>query len=512
MANLQRTLSHLTRQSEEAYARERAAHWGVPYEILDRYPAGYEAMSLIPWEDSVRYQVVCFVRSHRQAKIGVVHPEDPEVITYLKKIANLNKLSLTVVLVSESSLSASLGQYDQLIQQKREAERLRQEEEKKSQERDYASLVKTLADFEQYAEKVSTSDLFDLVMAAAVSQNASDIHLEPGEKGAVVRLRIDGVLQPAIKLPPNTVKPLLSRIKMAANLKLDLARQPQDGRFAMKIGQEEVDFRISTMPSQYGETVVMRVLRQGTERLNLEELGFNEHDYRLIQEAIARPYGMIIVTGPTGSGKTTTLYAILNALNNPERKIITLEDPIEYRLAGIEQSQIDTAHSYSFADALRATLRQDPDIVMVGEIRDEETARIALNAALTGHLVLTTVHANNAVMTLPRLVDMGIEPFFLSGSINLVIAQRLVRKIDQAATTADPEHKVHYKGRCVVAEVIKPTPEFERAVLKKEDFSTLLDLARRAGMTTMHEDGQQKVKSGTTTLEEVLRVTQESDL
>lgn len=512
MPNLQRALSHLTRQSEEAYAREKAEHLGLPYEILDRYPTGYEAFSLIPWEDALRYQAVCYMRSRRQAKIAVIHPEDGQLQSFLKQIANTYKITLNLTVVSESSLDASLALYDQLIKQKRQGEMEKVAADKKAAERNYSQLVKTLGDLEKYAEKVSTTDLFDLVMAAAVGQNASDIHIEPGEKDAVVRFRIDGVLQPALHVPTSTLKPLISRIKLAANLKLDLSRQPQDGRFALAIGKEEVDFRISTMPSQYGESIVMRVLRQGTERLNLDQLGFSDKDLKLIREAIARPYGMVIVTGPTGSGKTTTLYAILNELNNPERKIITLEDPIEYRLEGIEQSQIDQSRDYSFAAALRATLRQDPDIVMVGEIRDEETARIALNAALTGHLVLSTVHANNAVMTLPRLVDMGIEPFFLSGSINLVIAQRLVRKIDQAATTADPKHQAHYKGRCVVAETLKPTPEFERAVLKKEDFTTLLDLARKAGMTTMNEDGQSKVKNGLTTLEEILRVTQESDL
>lgn len=512
MPNLQRALSNLTRQSEEGYAREKADHLNLPYEILDRYPTGYDAFSLIPWEDALRWQVVCYVRSRRQAKIAATHPENPQVQAYLKQVANTYKLSLGITVVSESSLNAALGLYDQLIKQRKQAEVEKRAAEKKAAERNYSSLVKTLDDLAAYAAKVSTTDLFDLVMAAAVGQNASDIHIEPGEKDAVIRFRIDGVLQPALHLPTSTLKPLISRIKLAANLKLDLSRQPQDGRFSLLIAQEEVDFRISTMPSQYGESIVMRILRQGTERLNLEQLGFSESDLKLINEAITKPYGMVIVTGPTGSGKTTTLYAILNKLNNPERKIITLEDPIEYRLEGVEQSQIDASRDYSFADALRATLRQDPDIVMVGEIRDEETARIALNAALTGHLVLTTVHANNAVMTLPRLVDMGIEPFFLSGSINLVIAQRLVRKIDQPATTADAKHTAHYKGRLVVAETLKPTPEFERAVLKKEDFGTLLDLAKKAGMTTMNEDGQSKVRSGITTIEEVLRVTQESDL
>ncbi len=278
----------------------------------------------------------------------------------------------------------------------------------------------------------------------------------------------------------------------------------------MQIGNQAVDFRVSSLPSQYGESIVMRILRQDVQQLQLDQLGFSDRDLKLIEEAINKPYGMIVVTGPTGSGKTTTLYAILNKLNTSEKKIITLEDPIEYRLSGIEQSQMDHSKNYSFADALRATLRQDPDIIMLGEVRDEETARIALNAALTGHLVLTTIHANNAVMAMPRLADMGIEPFFLSGSINLIIAQRLVRLINKENSTKDGS--VVYTGRTIISEVIKPSAEFERAVIKKEDYTTVLEIAEKDGMVSMIEDGRRKVKLGLTTEEEILRVTQETEL
>jgi len=316
------------------------------------------------------------------------------------------------------------------------------------------------------------------------------------------------VLQEAIHLGTDKFKPIVSRIKMHANLKLDLGEKPQDGRFSMQVGNQSIDFRVSSLPSQYGESIVLRILRQDVQQLDLKQLGFNPKDLAKINEAITKPYGMIVITGPTGSGKTTSLYALLNKLNQPNKKIITLEDPIEYRLEGVEQSQIDSSKSYSFADALRAALRQDPDVIMIGEIRDEETARIALNAALTGHLVLSTVHANNAVMAMPRLVDMNIEPFFLSGSINLIVAQRLVRKVRQNEQT----NQLEYFGRTVIAETIKPSAEFERAVLKKTDFTTLFEIARKDGMITMHEDGEAKVKAGLTSKEEIMRVSQRTDL
>ena len=507
MPTVQQTVRRVTRQSEERLAQQRAEKLRFPYANLEGYPASYEIMKQISREEAEKWQVVAYAGTKGRVRIGIVHPDNGQTISYLRQFSTEHKVSLVLTVISETSLHYMLDLYDSLVEQQAQ---LAKDTEKKAQEaekHDYAKLVKTLDDLKTYAQKINTSELFDLVLASAINQNASDIHFEPTEDTYAIRFRIDGVLQQAVVLPGGSIKQLVSRIKMHANLKLDLSEKSQDGRFSMLIGGQEVDFRVSSLPSQYGESFVMRILRQDMQQLRLDELGFTERDLVMMREAMHKPYGMIIVTGPTGSGKTTTLYAVLNELNSSEKKIITLEDPIEYRLKGIEQSQIESTKQYSFADALRACLRQDPDILMVGEIRDEETARIALNAALTGHLVLTTIHANNAVMAMPRIVDMGIEPFFLSGSINAIVAQRLVRKVNPDPATKE---KFPYKGRMVISEVLKPSPDFERAVIKHEDYSTLLDLAKNTGMTTMMEDGRSKAAASLTTEEEVARVTQES--
>lgn len=505
---MQQTVRRVTRQAEERLAQQRAEKLRFPYANLEGYPASYDIIKLISRADSEKWQVVAYAGTKGRVRLGIVHPDNGQAVSFLRQFSTEHKVNLVLTVISETSLQYMLNLYDSLVEQQKELAKSLEKKNAEAEQHNYAKLVKTLDDLKQYALKINTSELFDLVLAAAINQNASDIHFEPAEDSYAIRFRIDGVLQQAVMLPGASIKQLVSRIKMHANLKLDLSEKPQDGRFSMQIGNQEVDFRVSSLPSQYGESIVMRILRQDMQQLRLEELGFNEHDLTMIRDAITKPYGMIIITGPTGSGKTTTLYAVLNELNSSEKKIITLEDPIEYRLKGIEQSQIESSKQYSFADALRACLRQDPDILMVGEIRDEETARIALNAALTGHLVLTTIHANNAVMAMPRIVDMGIEPFFLSGSINAIVAQRLVRKINNDPTT---QEKHPYKGRMVIAEALKPSPDFERAVIKREDYSTLLDLAKKTGMTTMMEDGRAKAAASQTTEEEVARVTQESN-
>jgi len=503
MTNVSRTLSNITRSSEERITQQKAQGLKYPYEVLDNFPSNLEILSLMTLEEVRKWKAVPFVKQGNKVKVGLVHPENINTITFLRQLANKNNLTLTLVVVSESSLSYMISLYEDLLEQEAEFAQQQKKKEKIEEEKDFAKHVQSFEDLKKFARNISTTELLDLIVASAVNLRASDIHIEPEDVGFLVRFRIDGVLQPAIHLEADKFKPLVSRIKMHANLKIDLGEKPQDGRFSMQVGNQAIDFRVSSLPSQYGESIVLRILRQDVQQLSLEELGFNEQDLVKINEAIKKPYGMVIITGPTGSGKTTTLYALLNKLNTPERKIITLEDPIEYRLEGVEQSQVDSTKSYSFADALRAALRQDPDIIMIGEIRDEETARIALNAALTGHLVLSTVHTNNAVMAMPRLVDMGIEAFFLSGSINLIVAQRLVRKIDKNSG---------YTGRTVICETLKPSADFERAVLQKTDFTTLLNIAREDGMVTMSEDGQKKVAAGITTAEEISRVTQQSDL
>jgi type IV pilus assembly protein PilB len=295
----------------------------------------------------------------------------------------------------------------------------------------------------------------------------------------------------------------MSRIKMLSQLKLDEHAANQDGRFSMQEKGMPVDVRVSIVPTGYGEGVVMRLLRRDAEAKTLEQLGFTQHNLELVEKALRRPYGLIVVTGPTGSGKSTTLYALLKRLNNREKKIITLEDPIEYRMEGVQQSQITPETGYTFAEGLKGVLRQDPDIVMVGEIRDPETATIALNASLTGHLVLTTMHTNDAMTAHTRFLELGVAPFLLSGSINLIVAQRLVRILQPGSTPENPQ----YKGRVVIAEVLEPNAELERAVQKNADMATLQEIAKRSGMVSMLDDGMEKVRAGITSQEEVSRVT-----
>jgi type II secretory ATPase GspE/PulE/Tfp pilus assembly ATPase PilB-like protein len=297
---------------------------------------------------------------------------------------------------------------------------------------------------------------------------------------------------------------LISRIKLLCDLKLDITETIQDGRFSLRDKGIDADVRVSLIPTAFGEGVVMRILRQDIQRASLADLGFTEHNLALVQEAIAKPYGLILVTGPTGSGKSTTLYGMLDILNTPERKIITLEDPVEYRVAGIQQSQINADAGFTFAEGLRGALRQDPDVVMVGEIRDPETATIALNASLTGHLVLSTLHTNNAVTAATRFLEMGIAPFLLNGSIQLIIAQRLVRRIVPGSDPLNPK----YEGRLVIAEVLKPNQEFEQAVLARQDQGTLQEIAVRGGMVPMLQDGLEKVTQGITAQSELARVTE----
>ena len=388
-------------------------------------------------------------------------------------------------------------------------------------------------------------------------ENASDIHLEPLEKEISARYRIDGILKPIMTLPKQIQNGIVARIKILANLKLDEHMVPQDGRFKIQIQDEKVAFRVSIIPVYDGEKIVLRLLHEGAKPLSLDQLGFLDKPKKLIELAIKKPHGMILVTGPTGSGKTTTLYSILGILNQPGVNISTIEDPIEYHIAGVNQSQINPKVGFTFASGLRAFLRQDPNIIMVGEIRDQETAEIAIHAAMTGHLVLSTLHTNDAPTTLPRLIDMGVPPFLVAYTANIIVAQRLVRKICpfcKKETHLDKEsvkqlervfdvHKIvallkengalksadknfskmtfyqgagcrrcgqsGYKGRVGIYEVLEIDDELIRKINAGANADQLRDYARAHGMLTMFEDGLIKAKMGITSISEILRVTKD---
>jgi general secretion pathway protein E len=384
--------------------------------------------------------------------------------------------------------------------------------------------------------------LVNHIIFQAVKRGASDIHVEPFEKELSVRYRVDGVMYMAYSPPKRIQGALISRLKIMANLNIAEKRLPQDGRIESKIADKFFDIRVSVLPVMYGERVVMRLLDKSKAFASLDQLGFSPHNFKIINEIIAKPNGIIFVSGPTGSGKTTTLYSIVSKLSSPELNIITVEDPVEYQMSGINQVQVQSKIDFTFASALRSILRQDPDIVMIGETRDVETAQIAVQASLTGHLVLSTIHTNNAPATMTRLIDMGIEPFYISSSVLAVIAQRLVRKlcenckatyvptqqaldaigIDAAQATTIKFYKpvgcdkclnLGYKGRLPIFEIMVMTNALARLIVDRSDANVLRTQAIKDGMKLLVQDGVWKIEQGLTTIDEVLSVaTMQEDL
>jgi general secretion pathway protein E len=383
--------------------------------------------------------------------------------------------------------------------------------------------------------------LVNLIMQRAVEARASDIHIEPFENRLKVRYRIDGVLQETEAPPSSSTAAVISRIKIMAKLNIAERRLPQDGRIMHRVQGKELDLRVSTIPTSHGESVVMRILDRESIVLDFDSLGFDEHLRKKFVKTLEMPHGIILVTGPTGSGKTTTLYTALSALNTPERKIITVEDPVEYQLEGINQIQAKSSIGLDFSHALRAIVRQDPDVIMIGEMRDLETARIAIQSALTGHLVLSTIHTNDAASGITRMLDMGVDDYLLTSTVNAILAQRLVRTLDKESREAYdllPEvakeigltrlaggerdtytlyrpvpselNPNGYRGRTTILELLLMTDPIRRLVMKHATSGEIQDLAVAEGMRTMYQDGLEKCLSGMTTLDEVLRVTQEN--
>lgn len=496
------TLEKIRRQSEEMAASELAKTTGLNYANLDDYPFNLEVLSLIPIKTVEEQMVAAYVRSADRIRVAVVHPQDPLTQQLINQLSNEWHVAIEPLVVSNSSMHHLLLAYARLLKEDEERRRLAANEDKKKHH--YTDNIRDLSDLQQNLTTISITDLLDILLSSAVTQEASDVHLEPGEQLITVRFRIDGVLQRVLEIPMALHHNLISRIKMQAGIKLDQRSINQDGRFTITDSSgAPIDIRVSSVPTGYGEGVVMRLLRQDREVASLQELGFTPYNLSLIEHAIRRPYGLILVTGPTGSGKSTTLYSLLKILNTPERKIITLEDPIEYKISGVQQSQIKPEDGFTFAEGLKGALRQDPDVIMVGEIRDPDTATIALNASLTGHLVLSTLHTNNAVTAHTRFLEMGIPAFLLAGSIQLVIAQRLVRRV----VDKDEQGNPIYKGRVVISEILTPSTDFEQAVIQHQDQTTLESLARKAGMVPMIQDGMEKVKAGITSESEIYRVT-----
>lgn len=518
----------------------------VPFVALKGKEIKKDVMNLLPATFSQSHNLTPFEKTGTDISIAMLDPQDIQTIEFIQRKTGL---APKVFLTTPSDIKDAARRFHADLDQNMMIEQL--SENNAGGEQD--------GDLKKAAEEVSVINIVNSILEHAVYEGASDIHIEPTEKEVDVRYRIDGVLKNVMTLPKTVKNGIIARIKILSNLKIDEHMVPQDGRFKIKVQDEKLSFRVSIIPVYDGEKIVMRLLHEGQKPLSLDQLGFLPGPKKLVEDAIQKPHGMILVTGPTGSGKTTTLYSVLGILNQPDVNISTIEDPIEYHVKGINQSQINPRAGFTFASGLRAFLRQDPDIIMVGEIRDKETAEIAIHAAMTGHLVLSTLHTNDAPTTLPRLLDMDIPPFLVAFTANIIIAQRLVRKIcehckqsftlekkaiDEVKKIFDTTKLVQlfsgqgvelgakeqtletiefhrgagcprcgnsgYKGRVGIYEVL----DIDKSIVDKINSRANAEEIKKYAeaeqhMITMLQDGLVKAKQGITTIEEVLRVTRE---
>jgi len=514
--------------------------YGVPSINLKYYEVDASVIKLIPQDTAIRYQIVPLSRVGSTLTIAMTAPTNVFGLFYIMFMTGFN---VEPVVASETAIAEAISKFYGEVQSEEELSKVMKDltgEENADLELASEEQEMNLAELERAAEEAPIIKLVNLILTDAVKRGASDIHIEPYEKEVRVRFRIDGILQAVMSPPMKLRDAIISRIKIMAKLDISEKRLPQDGRIMIKYRKDgkikDLDFRVSTIPALYGEKIVMRLLDKENLRLDMTKLGFEPESLAKFERAILRPYGMVLVTGPTGSGKTNTLYSSIAKLNTPETNIMTAEDPVEFQLSGINQVQMKDQIGLNFAAALRAFLRQDPNIILVGEIRDFETAEIAVKAALTGHLVLSTLHTNDAPSTISRLMNMGIEPFLVATSVNLICAQRLVRKIcanckevmtvpeqvmldagytqEELATTqifvgkgCGTCNKTGYKGRVGLYEVMEINDELRELILVG---ASALELKKKAidnGMVTLRRSGLTKVALGMTTIEEVVRET-----
>lgn len=505
--------------------------FGVPRIELENYLIDPKIIDLIPEDLAKKYELIPVLKIGNRLTCAMV---DPANIFALDEVRSRTNLIVEPSVATRSEIKKALNEYygakgtmEDLIKTI--------DEEKIAKAGTGEIDIRAL---EGIVEEPAVIKLVNLIIIKAIKEGASDIHIEPEESSLKLRLRVDGLLHEIDSPPKHLETTLISRIKIMSNLDISERRIPQDGRFTIKMEARSIDVRVSCVPTIYGENVVLRLLDSSNALLSLGQLGFSSHILEVYDKLITRPHGIILVTGPTGSGKTTTLYSSLNKINSPDKNIITIEDPVEYKLAGIRQMQVDAKVDLTFANGLRSILRQDPDIIMVGEIRDIETAEIAIQAALTGHLVFSTLHTNDAPSSITRLTDMGLEPFLTASSIIGVLAQRLVRRIcpdcKERYTPSDEALKdvgfvneqrnivfyrgkgcpkcmnTGYKGRVSLYELMMPDDKIRDAIIAKASAGEITRLARSNNMKSLMEDGIEKVISGITTVEEVLRVTRET--
>ncbi|MBP9836528.1 MAG: type II/IV secretion system protein [Candidatus Pacebacteria bacterium] len=547
---LAETLIAQGHMTEDDMRRVESYVMGIPFISLKNMKIDFEILSLIPEPVARTHNIIAYKKNEKELEVAMLDTADLPAIDFVRKKVGFKILPR---LTDSESMRIALRQYQKTLKDEfgdiimNDASALKVVAEENGEELSEKDLKKI-------AEDLPVVRIVDTLLRHAIIQGASDIHIEPMEEELIVRYRIDGILNDAMKLPKHVAGTIVARIKVLSNLKLDQKRLPQDGRFKMEMDGQKVAFRVSMLPVFYGEKIVMRLLRENRSGFSLEGIGFHGNTLERIHKATRATTGIILVTGPTGSGKSTTLYTILDLLNSPEVNISTIEDPIEYQMPRVNQSQVKPEIGFTFAAGLRSLMRQDPDIIMVGEIRDEETASLAINAALTGHLVLGTLHTNSAAGTVARLIDMGSESFLLVSTLRVAVGQRLVRKLaddkipyvltkaqrDELSEHVDldlvlatlKEEKVvkddatwndipfyspkengetedGYKGRMGIHEVLEMSPTIKEMVMAEKTGDDIEKQARKEGMLTMMEDGMYKAARGLTSIEEVLRVVSE---
>ncbi len=536
----------------------KGEYYGVPTRALGESTVPFDVLQFVPEESARHYKLAPLGIKDGVLEVGVTDPENLEARDALTFISAKQGMPYKIFLISETDFDKLLEQYKGLSGEVGQAlgdlevetnikEKAVSEKGNKKLTLDEDLITET--ESSAIAEDAPVTKIVATVLRHAAEQRASDIHVEPMADLTRVRFRIDGVLITNITLPPKVHTSVVARIKVLSNMRLDEKRKPQDGRFSARVSGSKVDFRVSTFPTYYGEKVVMRILGAQTKDWKIDSVGMSERNLGLIRTAIKKPYGMILISGPTGSGKSTTLYTLLNEVDRDKHNVLSLEDPVEYTIAGVSQSQVRPEIGYSFANGLRTTLRQDPNIIMVGEIRDSETANLAVQAALTGHLVLSTIHTNNAIGIVPRLLDMGVEPYLIPPVLALGVAQRLVRTLcpgggkkvkpdesmrkmldKQFADVPEefrkdlpsleniyrlevtPDCPSGTQGRIACFEAFDMTPELEKAILEGKSEDDLYKIVRAQGMLTMKEDAMIKSAQGIVPFEEVNTLGGEFDL
>ena len=541
-SKLEEKMHDIRLKEKEEQTKQAAEAAGLSYVNLKTFPIAPEALTQIPREIAEKFKVVCFLYTGAEVRIASSLPDQPVLQEILHQIEERTKAEGGLYQISEESLRLALLAYDALPKIKKIVKGVNITEEEVAR---FQGQIKTFKDIQPLIEGAPISDVMVAILAAALHFNASDVHIEAKETSIAIRFRLDGFLQDVASLSQEKWKQIISRIKLISGLKINVDDLPQDGRFTIFLKSGDTDVRVSTIPTVWGESVVLRVLKPTDIKMEFADLGWRPEIEKKLTKEIEKPHGMIMTTGPTGSGKTTTLYAILRKLNSPDVNIVTLEDPIEYKLAGINQTQIEHSKDLTFANGLRSLLRQDPDIVMGGEIRDLETADVAINAALTGHLMLSTLHTNDAAGALPRFISMGVKPFLIGPALNAIIGQRLVRRLHadcKEATILTPEqlatvkkimadwpiseeklppmeewkfykgrgcdlcNHTGFKGRIGIYEFLNVSEPIRAALAENISEYQVRQLAKEQGMATLQQDGMFKALQGITSVDEVLRV------